>query len=36
MNQSKDDKDILRQMRYVSARSNRVLCMFSNCSIDVK
>ena len=35
-NLNKDDKDILRQMRYVYARSNRLLRMFNNCSIDVK
>ena len=33
---NKDDKDILRQMRSVYARSNRILRMFSHCSIDVK
>ena len=33
---NKDGKDILRQMRYVYARSNRILCMFSHCSIAVK
>ena len=32
---NKDDKDILRQMRSVYVRSNRILCMFSHCSIDV-
>ena len=31
---NKDDKDILRQMRSVYARSNRILRMFSHCSID--
>ena len=33
---NKVDKDILRQMRSVYARSNRILCMFSHCSNDVK
>ena len=28
--------DIPRQMRSVYACSNRILCMFSHCSIDVK
>ena len=32
-NLNKDDKDILRQMRSVYARSNRLLRMFSHCSI---
>ena len=32
---NKDDKDILRQMRSVYARSNGILRMFSHCSIDV-
>ena len=35
-NPNKYDKDILRQMRSVYARSNRILRMFSHCSIDVK
>ena len=35
-NLNKDAKDILRQMRSVYARSNRILRMFSHCSIDVK
>ena len=35
-NLNKDDKDILRQMRSVYARSNRILRMFSHCSSDVK
>ena len=33
---NKDYNDILRQMRSVYARSNRILRMFSHCSIDVK
>ena len=33
---NKDDKYILRQMRSVYANSNRILRMFSHCSIDVK
>ena len=33
---NKVDRDILRQMRSVYARSNRILRMFSHCSIDVK
>ena len=33
---NKDDKDILRKMRSVYARSNRILRMFSHCSIDAK
>ena len=33
---NKDDKDILRQLRSVYARSNRILRIFSHCSIDVK
>ena len=30
---NKDDKDILRQMRSVYGRSNRIFRMFSHCSI---
>ena len=35
-NLNKYDKYMIRQMRYVYARSNRILRMFSYCSIDVK
>ena len=35
-NLNKDDKDMLRQMRSVYARSNRILRMYSHCSNDVK
>ena len=35
-NLNKDDKKILRQMRYVYARCNRILRMFSHCSTDVQ
>ena len=34
--QNKDDKDIPRQMRSVYARNNRILRLFSHCSIYVK
>ena len=34
-NLNKDDKDILRQMRSINTRSNRLLRMFSHCSIAV-
>ena len=32
---NKDDKNVLRQMRYVYARSNMLLGMFIHCSIYV-
>ena len=35
-NRNKDDKDIIRQMRSVYARSNSILRTFSHCSIGVK
>ena len=35
-NLNKDHKNILRQLRSVYRRSNRILRMFSHCNIDVK
>ena len=33
---SQDDTDMLRQMRLLYAKSNKLLRMFNHCSIDVK
>ena len=32
----KDDNDILRQLRMLYTKSNRLLCLFHHCSVDVK
>ena len=32
----KDDKDMIRQMRILYAKSNKLLRIFSNCTTDVK
>ena len=32
----KDDKDMIRQMRLLYAKSNKLLRIFSNCTTDVK
>ena len=35
-NDKQDDVDMLRQLRLLYMRSNKIICMFHFCTIDVK